>query len=128
MSEIVPPEEVLLPPFDSDIHLKCMQPTEEQKVMIAEFRTLFATAPFYENHVDWADDIQIFRFLLSRNFNMTASLDLMKGALKWRQLRKPSDIESSSQWPHGMSKESETGKIYHPGHDKWGRSVLVFDN
>eukprot|EP01034_Spumella_vulgaris_P023948 gene23948-30232_t len=27
-----------------------------------------------------------------------------------------------------MSKESETGKIYCPGYDKWGRSILILDN
>ena len=27
-----------------------------------------------------------------------------------------------------MSKESETGKIYCPGHDQWGRPVIILDN
>jgi len=44
--------------------------------------------------------------------------------LEWREQRKPSDLKPDAK----MSKESETGKIYCPGSDKWGRPVLVLDN
>lgn len=59
---------------------------------------------------------------------MTASAELIKNALRWRELRKPAEIEQSCSWPEGIAHEAETGKIYCPGYDKWGRSVLVFDN
>jgi len=45
-----------------------------------------------------------------------------------RELRQPSLIDTLAGWEQKLSRESETGKIYVPGHDKWGRSVVIFDN
>ncbi len=117
-----------VPPFDGAIHLKCLEPTPAQTLTINEFRVALQDFPLYHKHMDWADDAQLLRFLIARNFNLPASLELIKGAMKWRDHRKPSEIEQSHHWPDRMAKESETGKIYCPGFDKWGRSVLVFDN
>jgi hypothetical protein len=50
------------------------------------------------------------------------------GALEWREKRKPSEIDTLDGWEEKMSKESETGKIYCPGHDLWKRPIVVFDN
>jgi hypothetical protein len=82
----------------------------------------------YKNHLDWADNSQFLRFLIARNFNHQASLDLMIGALKWREHRQPGRIQDQENWESKMSKESETGKIYCPGMDRWERPVLIFDN
>lgn len=117
-----------VPPFCRSIHLKCDKPTAEQAVIVNEFRTALKEFPLYKEHMDWANDEQLLRFLIARNFNLAASADLIKNALKWRDMRKPGEIEQSQKWPEGIEKEGETGKIYCPGYDRWGRSVLVFDN
>lgn len=55
-------------------------------------------------------------------------MNLLVTALKWRQIRKPDQLQYMVDWDVKMSKESETGKIYCPGYDKWSRPVLIFDN
>lgn len=116
------------PPFDVDISLRCPEPTDEQRLKIAELRKAIETDELYPNHLDWADDQQLLRFLIARNFNVQQSTELIQGALKWREKRQPSKIDQVEGWDVKMGQESETGKIYCPGHDRWGRSVLVFDN
>ena len=117
-----------VPPFDTSVHLFCPEPTDEQQRAINEFRQALEEVDLYHQHREWADDRQLLRFLIARNFNQKASFDMIVEALKWREKRQPSRIESQSGWEEKMSKESETGKIYCPGHDRWGRSLLVFDN
>jgi hypothetical protein len=115
-------------PFDPAVHIKTPMPSPEQKQLVVELRGLLQDFPPYHNHLSWADDVQLLRFLIARNFKIKDSLELIKSALKWRDLRKPAEIELGPYWPANMSRESETGKIYSPGHDKWGRSVLILDN
>jgi hypothetical protein len=62
--------------------------------------------------------------LIARNFNLAAAIKLISEALEWREKRQPDTIEPD----HVLSHESETGKIYWAGFDKWDRSVLVFDS
>jgi hypothetical protein len=118
----------MVPPFDPDVHLNCPEPTLDQQLAINNFRTALEELDLYQQHKEWADDRQLLRFLIARNFNQKASFDLMIEALKWRDKRQPGRIEKQENWERKMSKESETGKIYCPGYDRWGRSVLVFDN
>jgi hypothetical protein len=115
-------------PFDPAVHIKTPEPTPEEKEKIKELRSLLEDFPPYHNHIEWADDIQLQRFLIARNYRMKDSLELIKSALKWRDFRKPAEIESHPNFPDNMRRESETGKIYSPGHDKWGRTVLILDN
>lgn len=70
----------------------------------------------------------ILRFLIARKFHLQPSVNLMKTALHWRENRKPDMLLRDPDWEPKMSKESETGKIYLPGFDRWGRPVLVLNN
>eukprot|EP01031_Cornospumella_fuschlensis_P028991 gene28991-34991_t len=130
----VPEEEVWdpsTPPFDQSIHLLTTVATEDNIAKIQEFRNALANhkmAHLYERHKSWADDVQLQRFLIARGYNISKSLDMIVEALQWREKRKPSEIDSQEGWEEKMSKESETGKIYCPGHDRWKRPVLIFDN
>ena len=116
------------PPFDIGLHLKCPAPTVEEKVSIIQLREALNGFELYENHKDWVDDHILQRFLIARKYNLNQSTELLKRALKWREMRQPSQIEQSEHWPDLISKEGETGKIRCPGQDKWGRSVIVMDN
>jgi hypothetical protein len=115
-------------PFNPAVHIMTAEPTSEQRQKVAELRGMLQDFPPYYNHFSWADETQLLRFLIARNFKMKDSLELIVSALKWRDLRKPADIELGPNWPGNMSRESETGKIYSPGHDKWGRPVLILNN
>lgn len=117
-----------VPPFDAKVHLCAAEINAEERVSVDSLRLRLKEIPNFENHSAWADDTQLFRFLVARNFDVQKSFDLITTAIKWRELRKPNEIERSAYWPDKISKENETGKIYCPGHDKWGRSILVFDN
>lgn len=120
-----------VPPFDKDIHLRIVEPTEDNVSKIQEFRNALAShkmASLYEAHRDWADDTQLQRFLIARGYNLAKSVEMIIEALQWREKRKPSEIDTQEGWEERMSRESETGKIYCPGHDRWQRPVLIFDN
>lgn len=125
-------DDLSIPPFNPDVHLVCPEPTLEQQLAIERFRQRLETDAtsddLYQKHQDWADDKQLLRFLIARNFNEKASFDMILEAFKWREKRQPHKIEQQENWETKMSHESETGKIYCPGYDRWGRSVLVFDN
>eukprot|EP01035_Chromulina_nebulosa_P023500 gene23500-30467_t len=75
----------------------------------------------YQNYENWLSNEQILRFLIARNYDVDGSVNLLVTALKWRQIRKPDQLQYMVDWDVKMSKESETGKIYCPGYDKWSR-------
>lgn len=116
------------PSFDKFIHLQCPVPSEDQVKLIEDFRNQLKFNELYRKHIDWANNQQLFRFLIARNFNISDSLALINEALEWREKRKPSEVDQREGWQDFISKESETGKIYCPGFDRWGRSVIVFNN
>lgn len=116
------------PPFDADVHLCTPPPTEEQQDKIKQFREQISANPLYAEHETWLTNQCLQRFLIARNYELDAAVKLMQTALEWRTKRKPALFDQREGWLEYMSKESETGKIYCPGRDRWGRSVLVFDN
>lgn len=116
------------PPFDPAIHLCTPVPNEEQLEKIRLFREQISTNLMYPEHEKWCTDQCLQRFLIARNYDIDASVKLMNTALEWRSKRKPDFFDQREGWMEYMSKESETGKIYCPGRDRWGRSVVIFDN
>ena len=72
------------------------------------------------------------QFLRARNSHMDKSQKMLVNALKWRRqrlagwglLNKSRIVQNAED----LKTEAETGKVYHPGLDKWGRPILVFDN
>lgn len=117
------------PTFDKDIHILTPFPSEEQEEIFEEMKKRVHALPIYQNHVSWAHDRQLVRFLVARNYNLDASMKLITEALEWREKRKPHEILANhDEWNDKLSKECETGKIYCPGMDRWGRSVIVFNN
>lgn len=116
------------PPFDPAIHIRTPVPNEEQKEKIAQFRVQVEKTPNAVEHAAWLTDLVLQRFLIARNYDIEASTKLMNTALEWRTKRKPHLFDRKPGWNEYFGKESETGKIYCPGFDRWGRSVLIFDN
>jgi hypothetical protein len=119
------------PPFESAVHLRTPEPDAAAKEKINELRAKLVAKKEEASmqYADWADDEQLQRFLIARNYDVSKAYDMISTAMKWRQKRvPPKGIESVPGWEERMSKESETGKIYIPGEDKWGRPVVVFDN
>lgn len=111
------------------IHL--LTPTADEsgdRAALEEFRTRISSHPLYEKHLDWITEIQLQRFLIARSYKVQDAYKLMSEALEWREKRQPSLIDTLSGWDVKMSREGETGKIYVPGNDKWGRSIVIFDN
>lgn len=136
-----------LPPFDSDVHLKCVPPKGTDHVaIIAELRERIQA---HENfNEEYCTNHQLLLFLTARNFNVDDAHAMMVEALDWRAFRKPNEYMCSSHWKEELNKETETGKLYIPGQsalisdlklcahlsfvitgkDQWGRPLLIFDN
>ena len=72
---------------------------------------------------DWCTDDCLQRFLMARNWSISAAKSMIDEAIRWRSLRRPESIVAAE-----MEVESRTGKIYVPGRDRWGRPVIIFDN
>ena len=121
-------------PFDKNIHILTYQPTDEQSLKILELRKqLENNCDIYNKYFDikeWCDDYCLLRFLIARSYDINKSYEMINGAIKWRIERKPHHIEvvKDSFWKERMHHENKTGKIYIPGHDKWGRPIVIFDN
>lgn len=116
------------PPFPSDVHMLTPNPTEEQTEKINKLREIVAKNANYAEHEAWVTNQTLQRFLIARNYDIDAAAKLMATALEWRTKRKPQLMDQKEGWNAYFSRESETGKIYCPGPDRWGRSVLIFDN
>ena len=111
-------------PFPRDVHLCTPKVNEIDKQyeidsLIKKIRDSLeqpANLDIYSKHKDWVTDTTITRFLIARNFDFTASLNLLVGALKWREKRKPAEMDvMQPSWKDKINRESETGKIYSPG-------------
>jgi hypothetical protein len=119
------------PPFDCAVHLNSsgIELDSVKLEVLHELRLKLDDVHLALEYKDWLTDGTLKRFLIARQFNVKASFDLLVSALEWRKTRVPvNGIESLPGWEEKMSKESETGKIYIPGFDKWNRPVVVFDN
>lgn len=119
-------------PFDPIVHLRYEYENidDAERLKIKEVLDIINAKydELYSEHIEWLTDEQIIRFLVARNFVVKNAVEMIVEALRWRSWRKPSEIMNAANWNERMSKESETGKIYCSGNDRWGRSVLVLDN
>lgn len=116
-------------PFDEAIHLRAPLPTEEEQCKIVEMQRRIEAHELFPNHIEWASDAnQVRRFLIARSYDIDAAYNMMSEALKWRDRRRPADLEKQPDWEEKMGKENETGKVYCPGQDKYGRPVFVFNS
>lgn len=118
--------EVKSPPFDSERHLKAPPIDAPTQVLITQLRDSFQQEKEYDEN--WCTDEILQLFLIARNMDVELALALLKTAGEWRMFREPHLVEHNIGWEKKMSHESETGKIYNPGKDQWGRPVLVLDN
>lgn len=109
-------------PFDPTIHVHCPELTPEQVTDLANFKELIvkslndAKIEFTEEHKKWADDQQLQRFLIARNYNLKEAYKIFEEAIQWRNKRKPDQINPlDSEWAKILHTEGETGKIFCPG-------------
>ena len=121
------------PSFDKSIHLKTPLPTPEQEEAIQELYELIIKTDVYKTNKSLCDfylrDRQILmHFLVGKSFDMVASYKLIMESLEWRIAKGLDLIEEEPRWDKFMENEIQTGKIYNPGVDKWGRQVVIFDN
>jgi hypothetical protein len=72
------------PPFDKLIHTQPHPIDDTIRAQIDAFRAELQSHELYEHHADWADDQQLLRFLIARNFEQPKSLSMIDSALKWR--------------------------------------------
>ena len=114
------------PSFSRTNHICAPKPDENALVQMAELRGMLEGSEYYDE--EWATDEQLHRCLIAKQFNMKIAFNLCIEALKWRQKRTPHLIETKENWQAPFSKECETGKIYYPGFDRWGRPLVCFDN
>eukprot|EP00759_Apiculatamorpha_spiralis_P054303 PhF_6_TR6903/c0_g1_i1/m.10024 len=124
---LVPFEEA---PFPVDVHLTTRAETPITKGQIAEFRTMIQREHPTEYGAlhTWLTDVELHRFLIARNYDLKKSTALIFEAMKFRLSKGYKIIEMMDGWKSVLSHESETGKIYSPGHDIYGRPVVVLDN
>lgn len=115
------------PPFSRVTHLCSPAPDEAAMLEIQSLRDMLRrNKDLFDEK--WASDEQLHRCLIAKQFNKEVALNLATEALKWRKRRAPHLIEDTEGWQHAFELESETGKIYSPGLDRWQRPVVVFDN
>jgi hypothetical protein len=129
VAELMEEKITVQPSFPKDIHILSPPPTLEQKKIISELKERLNDEELYQKFQDWANDLQLQRFLIARNYSIDASYKLIMEALEWRAKRKPHEILANmDEWNDLLANENETGKIYCPGFDQWGRSLVVFNN
>ena len=119
-------DEKSLPPFDVERHLKSPPINENVRALIIQLRSAFENDAEYDE--DWCTDKVLQLFLIARNMNVELTHDMLKTAGEWRKFREPHLVEEFDGWNERMSRESETGKVYTPGKDQWGRPVIILDN
>ena len=103
--------------------------TAETTAAIGRFRERVKTnSQHFVSLEDWLTDHTLQRFLIARKYDENAAFALIEKAIEWRMKRQPHKFEQTTGWKERMKHESETGKIYIPGHDKYGRPVIIFDN
>lgn len=118
--------------MDKHIHFKSPSHDEldsKQLTTLEELKCLLEQDEIYIMSPEaqlFCSNSQLIRFLIARNWIIKPTYDLLIGAIKWRNTRNVDKIELG--WEEKMSKESETGKIYIPGYDKFQRPVIIFDN
>lgn len=123
-------------PWESgdSIHIATPKPASASQIeKVSALRELVQKDPNYLAHEhirNWTTEQQLTRFLIARNYNVAKAHDLMTVAIEWRVSRNVDSLraDNAKEWEARMSHEAETGKIYLPGYDRWGRPVIIFDN
>jgi len=111
---------------DPAIHQLTPHSDAEQSVLVGQLKNMINASG---QSTCWVNDTTFMRFLIARNFDLKKSYELLLTALKWRKLRNVDTIlDNKAQWEPQMAAEAETGKIYLPGMDAYGRPVVIFDN
>lgn len=113
-------------PFPADVHLKAPPVSVENEGKVLELMNLMKQDGDFDEL--WCTEHTLTLFLIARNFNVDAAHDMMVFARGWRNMRKAHLVELQPNWVEKMGHESETGKIWCPGPDRWGRPVVIFDN
>ena len=96
-----------LPSNDPETHLHLPEISSSQQATLNELRAqLENSCPLSCKHRDFLDDRQLFRFLTARKFDFNATVDMVQGALEWRETRKVEGLATPNGFEF-LSKEGE---------------------
>ncbi len=99
-----------LPSDDPEIHLYLQEISSSEQNLLDELRAqLESSCPLSCNHRDFLDDRQLLRFLIARKFDFNTTIDMIQGALEWRETRKVEELAT----PQGFQFLSKEGKYLH---------------
>jgi len=79
----------------------------------------------YREFEDWCTDDCLRRYLAAKNFDGQKARELLLSSLQWRKLRHP---HQHCSWDPNIMEGGRTGKVYLPGFDRWGRSIIILNN
>ena len=119
------------PPFDASIHLRTRTPGPKEQDLINQFRVqLKASCKNYVAFESWLTDETLHRFLIARQYSVVKAVKLIESALVWREKRNPNRFlpRPGPKFEALFEVEMTTGKMYIAGFDRWGRTVIVFNN
>ena len=131
------------PSFSTHVHIRSdLVPNASRNLHKLREMVSSRKPSLYNKYKDtFLSDLELNRFLVAKSFvckkgenagaveyNFEASSKLLCAALEWRDKKRLDFIESEEGWQQEMEREGCTGKIYIPGHDKYGRPVIIFDD
>jgi hypothetical protein len=119
------------PPYDASIHLRTRTPGPKEQDLINQFRVqLKASSKNYVAFESWLTDETLHRFLIARQYSVVKAVKLIESALVWREKRNPNRFlpRPGPKFEALFEVEMTTGKMYIAGFDRWGRTVIVFNN
>ena len=98
-----------LPSDDPEVHLRLTEVSSSRQALLNELRAKIENSVTLSRN-DWAflDDRQLLRFLTARKFDVGASLEMVQGALEWREKRKTEGLAT----PEGIEFLSKEGEYF----------------
>ena len=112
--------------LDYELNVGPSKITPENRQLIAQLRDLLASKLSREmltQHQAFLTDATVMRFLIARQLSLDNAAEMLIGCLEWRS-RRSIDLLRARMFSH----ECETGKIFRPGLDRWGRPLMCFNN
>ncbi|KAI8333204.1 CRAL-TRIO domain-containing protein [Choanephora cucurbitarum] len=118
-------EPILTPPKDYQPILNDPL-NEEQKTKIKDLLAYMETImlakddPYYASERGFLTEATAHRYMRARKWDFEEAKNMLEKTVKWRREFKPDQLD-----PEYIRPETETGKMYFSGFDKFGRPLLI---